>query len=202
MQVVPKFTDVIKIRDGRFCDVELHEERIRSTIHHFFGKMIDVHFQDDSIPDHLRHGVVKCRVVYSDTIQDIEFSPYTFRKINTMVVVKSDSIEYEFKYLDRSCFNALRPPDSEFDEILIVKNGLVTDTSYSNVVFEDEDGALFTPVSTLLNGTKRQKLIRQGKIKERVICESDIWNYRKLYFINAMIDIEDKQGIPVSKLCR
>lgn len=200
MQIAPVFTDVIKIFDGQFCDAELHEARIRSTVNHFFDKRIDINLSNHSIPECFRKGVIKCRMVYSDTIHDIEYMPYTLRKIDKMAVIENNSIEYEFKYLDRGCFNNLTPKDLGFDEILIIKNGLVTDTSYSNVVFEDDYGMLFTPTSTLLNGTKRRKLIDQGRIKERIIKQNDIWKYRGLYLINAMIDIEDELYINASNL--
>lgn len=202
MQVVPMFTEVIKIRDGRFCDLALHLNRMQATTNHFFGKQLPVDFQDNLIPEHLRKGIVKCRVVYSDAIHEIGFAPYTMRTINRIAIVANDYIDYAFKYLDRSCFDDLQRRDSEFDEILVIKSGLVTDTSYSNVVFEDEHGQFFTPTTTLLNGTKRRKLIKLGKIKEREISESDIRRYSKLYLINAMIDLEDNLFISTSNVIK
>ena len=75
---------------------------------------------------------------------------------------------------------------------MIVKNSLVTDTSYSNVVFKDLDGSLYTPNSTLLAGTKRRKLLNERIIQEKTIHVNDIKSYVGVYLINAMIDIEDE----------
>ena len=85
------------------------------------------------------------------------------------------------------------------DDILVVKNGLVTDTSFTNVVFESDKG-LFTPSTYLLPGTKRQTLLKERVIKEKVIRIEDIEDYRKLYLINAMMGIEDNISIPISSL--
>lgn len=145
---------------------------------------------------------MKCRIVYSDTIHEIEFSTYTLRTIRRIAIVANNDIDYKFKYLDRSCFSDLQRNNSGFDEIIIIKDGFVTDTSYSNVVFEDECGGLFTPTTTLLNGTKRRQLIDLGKIEEREIKERDIWKYSKLYLINAMIDLEDALSIPTSNIIK
>lgn len=200
MQIVPRFTDVLKVCDGRFCAAELHAARIGATIRHFYGKQAAIDFNDAAIPDHLRTGVVKCRVVYTDEILSMEFSPYVFRRIDSMAVVADDTIEYAYKYADRSCFTRLQAQQGDYDELLIVKNGLVTDTSYSNVVFEDSAGELFTPSSTLLPGLKRRQLLEQGRIRERVIRSSDIGHYRRLYLINAMIDPEDNISVDCSRI--
>ena len=88
--------------------------------------------------------------------------------------------------------NGLASPVLEYesDDVLIVKNGFVTDTSFSNVVFRQDD-RLFTPDTFLLNGCKRQELISKGTIEERKISLDDIKSYQCCYLINAMLDIED-----------
>lgn len=201
MQLIPVFTDVIKVLDGRFCDAELHAQRICKTINHFFAKQPIVSLSDDLVPVHLRTGLVKCRIDYSYEILNIEFTPYLFRQFDRMVVVKDDAIEYGFKYLDRSCFADLQGPCDKGDEILIVKGGLVTDTSYSNVVFEDSSGKFFTPSVAILYGLKRRNLLDHGRVRECVIREEDIWSYRKMYLINAMIDLQDNVCVACSDIC-
>ncbi len=54
------------------------------------------------------------------------------------------------------------------DDIIITKNGNITDSSFSNLVFESSDGALFTPETYLLEGgTKRKFLLKNGIIREK-----------------------------------
>ena len=86
---------------------------------------------------------------------------------------------------------------NDCDDILIVKNSLITDTSYTNVVFEDSNEKLYTPTSTLLPGTKRKQLLDAGIIHEKKIHVNDIKLYKGVYLINAMIDIEDNLFIDI-----
>lgn len=200
--MMPTFTDVIKVCDGRFCDAELHVQRIRETINHFFAKQPIVSFADDLVPPDLRTGLMKCRVVYSDAVLNVEFAPYSFRQVDRIAVVRDDAIEYGFKHLDRSCFTDLQRKCGNGDEILIIKSGMVTDTSYSNVVFEDASGKFFTPSTALLHGLKRRRLLEQGRVGERAIREEDIRSYHKMYLINAMIDLEDNVCVACSDIYR
>jgi 4-amino-4-deoxychorismate lyase len=76
---------------------------------------------------------------------------------------------------------------ADCDDIIIIKDGYVTDTSFSNLVFSEGE-QLFTPSSFLLNGTKRQQLLRDGKIKEKEIKMADINKYSNVFLINSMAD--------------
>ena len=67
---------------------------------------------------------------------------------------------------------------------------IVTDTSFCNVVFQNEEG-LFTPEHPLLKGTKRALLLDEKRITTRRISVNDLQNYHMAYLINAMIDLEN-----------
>ena len=61
------------------------------------------------------------------------------REIRSLKVVVDDRIDYSFKSADRSSLNRLTAQKGDCDEIIIVKNGLVTDTSFTNIaVFDGE----------------------------------------------------------------
>jgi 4-amino-4-deoxychorismate lyase len=51
-----------------------------------------------------------------------------------------------------------------------------------------------------LNGTKRQQLLREGKISEREISVDSLGDYDRIYLINAMLDIEDGISLSVSSI--
>lgn len=193
-----KFIETIKVKDGAFYNLEWHQKRLSETVNHFYHKDISLNLSNEQIPPNMRGGLVKCRIIYADKILFVEFLPYTFKHISELEVVRCDDIEYPFKYENREVLNNLRT-DKKNSDILIIKHGLVTDTSFANVVFENESG-LFTPRSYLLNGTKRQKLLYDKVIKEADIMARDIPKYSKLYLINAMIDIEDNISVPVSSV--
>lgn len=193
------FTEAIKVKDGKFFDLPAHIARMQQTSLLFSKESIIFSLSENIIPAEKQKGLFKCRIVYSDHIESVEFIPYTFRTISKLAVVTDDDIEYRHKWANREALENLLASKGNCDDILIIKNGLVTDTSFSNVVFEDESG-LYTPNSFLLNGTKRQTLIKNRVIKERIIRKEDLALYSHLHIINAMIDLEDNIRLPISDL--
>lgn len=193
-----RFTEAIKLKDGILHHPVYHQARVNRTVSRFHGKNIDLSVLHTLIPPHAAKGLFKCRVTYSDTIENVEFIPYVFRTIQTAGIVIDHDIDYAYKYADRSRLNELLA-HSGYDDIIIVKNGLVTDASASNLVFESS-GSLYTPESCLLPGTKRQYLLDRGIIKEKRITFNDISHYDRVLFVNAMIDIEDTIGVDIRRL--
>lgn len=193
------FSEVIKICNGKIFNLPAHIARMNFTLQSFFGSTIPFSLEDEDIPLEFRDGLVKCRILYSLENLEIEYSHYKFREINSLKIIHDNSIDYSFKYADRRAFDRLIAQKENCDDILIIKNGFVTDTSFTNVVFESDKG-LFTPSTYLLSGTKRQTLLKERVIKEKVIRIEDIEDYRKLYLINAMMGIEDNISIPISSL--
>ena len=188
------FSEALKVKNGQFYDLSLHDDRINRTIRHFFGIDSPFAISDITIPKEYKTGLVKCRIEYNKQILSVDFTPYSFRNISKLKIVTDNEIDYTYKWADRSALNRLVAEKEDCDDILIIKNGLVTDTSFANVVFEDESG-LYTPTTFLLNGTKRQSLLQQSIIKEREIRLEDISNYTTLHIINTMVDLEDSMQI-------
>ncbi|RZD16057.1 MAG: hypothetical protein EVJ46_07655 [Candidatus Acididesulfobacter guangdongensis] len=81
------------------------------------------------------------------------------------------------------------PCGDDFD-ILIVKKGLITDTSYSNIILYDGKEWV-TPESYLLNGVKRRYLLNECIIKEIKVRTADLKNFKKISLINAMLEPHD-----------
>lgn len=194
------FIETIKVKNGQFYNLPAHLDRMRNTISHFCGKVYPINILNETIPEDLCNSLVKCRILYNlQSIVSIDFIPYDFKKIDSLTIVECDDISYEYKFANRSQLDHLYQQRKQASDIIIVKDGCITDASYANLVFENEDG-FFTPKTYLLNGTKRQLLISQGKIKEEKITVSDIQNYDKVYLINAMIDLEDHISIPIADI--
>lgn len=193
------FIETIKVLNGRFCNLDLHIDRLQSTANHFYDRYPEFDWQNINIPDDMCKGLVKCRITYTSQIIAVEFEKYNLRKIASLTLVFDNDIDYEYKSTDRSAFSRLMASKGNCDDILIVKNGLITDTSYSNVVFENKEG-LYTPANPLLRGTKRSNLLNKGIIGEREITVQDMSDYSCLYLINAMIDLEDNIRIPLSNI--
>ncbi len=195
------FIEVIKVVDGEFVNPQPHIERVFRTTHHFFSKPLTIELNSNMIPTHLRAvDIVKCRIVYGKEVVSIGFEPYKVRSIKSLSLVAHNTIDYKYKYHNRDVINKLRALHSDSDDILIIKNSQVTDTSFTNVVFKDYAGNLYTPKTTLLAGTKREQLLNAGVIHEKEIHVSDINSYVGVYLINAMIDIEDNIFVEVSAI--
>lgn len=193
------FIESLKVVNGEFVHAEAHLQRIRNTQLEVFGKSSAFWLNEEWVPEEKRQGVVKCRIIYDRIIQQIDFEVYHPRFIRSLKLVEGKEIDYHLKYADRSSLNELLQLKGKCDEILILQNGQVTDTSYSNVVFYDGTDYI-TPKTYLLNGTKRQYLLKQGRIKERSVGIRDILHYPFLYLINAMLDLEDSVRVKTSTI--
>ena len=193
-----KFIESIKLKNGVFYNLPYHQARLNKTQESFFGKNIVLEEILTDIPSFAQNGLIKCRIVYGKDVESIEFAPYSPAKKKKVGLIMDDSIDYSYKFADRSNLENLIA-NTDFDDIIIIKNGLVTDALFSNLVFESSEG-LFTPTTCLLPGTKRQSLLDNGIIKERKIQMNDFEKYESIRFINAMIDLDDEVKISTGEL--
>ena len=182
------FFETIRIACGLAVHADMHLERMRRTcLFHYnefqFGKILDsIEFPNK--------GFMKLNIWYNQHETEIRISDYVQVAIKKIKMVECDpEFDYSYKYTDRNYLNNLLKSASGADEIIIVKNGFVTDTTKANIVF-DKNGKLYTPDTYLLNGTMRQYLLQTGKIIEKTIRAEDITTFRKMYFINAMNPLE------------
>lgn len=180
----------IKLFDGKFFNLEYHQERVTRSLSALFlyGTSVSLEklISRGKVP---QSGYFKCRVVYNATSAEVAFTPYQARNIRRVKVVEDDDISYPYKFADRSEINRLFADRADCDDVLIVCRGKVTDCSYSNVVFR-KDGRWYTPDSPLLQGTMRAKLIRENKIQVREILKDDIRSFDSFKIINAMLEFD------------
>lgn len=189
----------IKLIDGRFCNLFYHEQRMRRSLNILCGINEDLHLEKFleglEVP---RNGLFKCRIVYDETSKAVEFIPYQRKEITSLRIIEHDRISYEFKYKDRRTIDRLFELKKDCDDILIVKRGNVTDSSYSNIVFK-RGRSWYTPWSALLKGTMRQNLIDNNMILEEEIHLSDIRSFESFKLINAMFGFDGPE-IDVSNI--
>lgn len=195
----PPFLETIKLLNGKFYQLDLHEARIRRTQNILFPTLNQQGFSlPKAILEKLTQkaislptkGLYRCRILYRETIELIEFIPYTRREIRSLKLIESD-LDYRFKSSDRTELNRLFNLREECDDILIVKNGYITDTTIANIaLLHTETNIWHTPETPLLRGTKREALISTGKITLKKITPEDLEQeqYTKIALFNAMID--------------
>ena len=196
-----QLVESIKLKDGVIQNLEYHQMRMNRSMDELFPKREKINLATViSIPDNFASGIFKVRVLYGNSVQKIEIEPYTFRTIQSLKVVHHESVDYHLKYTDRQILQELFAQRENYDDIIIAKNGLVTDSFAANLLFFDGE-TWVTPNSPLLKGTKRQLLIDQGFVFEKKIRLEDIRSYQKIGLINAMIDLEEMPVIAVEKVC-
>ena len=103
-----------------------------------------------------------------------------------------DSIDYSFKSLDRTRLNELLVQKGSSDDIIIVKNGLVTDTSFTNLAILSGNRWFTPPRHPLLAGTMRSFLLDKGIISKADITLHDLKNAQAVSLFNAMIEFGER----------
>ena len=177
------YFETIKCFDNEVCNLEYHIKRVANTI----GKNINL--QEYIYP--INNELLKCKVIYSeDEIVDIEYSSYTPKSPKIFKIIEDDSIEYKYKYLDRSQIDKASKIKKDADEIILIQKGLVKDTSIANIAIK-KNNQWFTPVKPLLEGTVRNRLIEQGYLKEYPITLEDLLNAKEFAIMNAMVDFKE-----------
>lgn len=175
--------ETIRIEDGIPQHLHWHRERMERSSVELWN--VRVTLPEIIIPEEYSKGIVKCNIVYNSHSSEISFSNYTKREIKTLKPVHCNDIDYHLKYHNREKLNQLLELKGDCDEIIIIKNGFVTDTSFSNIIFKS-DGRWITPSTPLLNGTCRQRLLKQGIIEEQEIRLEDFYLLKEWELINAM----------------
>jgi 4-amino-4-deoxychorismate lyase len=193
--------ETIRIENGNILNLSFHSERMIRTLYNIYGLMKKPELQKIiEVPESANQGVYKCRLIYDDKSTRVEFLPYSLRPVRSLKIVFSDDICYPYKYTNRDKINRLYDMRGECDDILIVKSGRLCDSSYANVVLMDAAGNWVTPSTYLLPGTRRANLLKSGIVKEADISFSDLSKYIELKLINAMMNIDETEGIPVSSI--
>jgi len=196
-----QLVESLKLKDGIIRNLEYHQNRMNRSMNELFSDFNKISLANTiTIPENCKSGVYKVRVLYGKAIEKIEIETYVFRTIQSLKVVRHESIDYHLKYTERQVLQELFAQRENCDDIIIIKDGFVTDSFAANLLFFDGE-KWFTPTTPLLMGTKRQLLINQGIISEKEIREEDICSYQKVGLINAMIDLEEMPVIEVERIC-
>lgn len=192
-----QFFESIRVVNGRIMNLFWHQERVDRTCEEFGIGPVDL-FLHTRIYDFQAKGIVKLRVSYGEEGLTITWSPYNIAPINTIQIVEDNTIEYSFKSEDRTGLQTIIDQKGGADDVIIVKDEHVCDSSYGNVIFYDGKEWV-TPTHYLLNGTMRQRLLSRGIIKEVPIQVNDVFNYESLKIINAMRSPDQVKALPINK---
>ncbi len=190
----------LKLNDGVVQNIGYHQNRLNRSMDELFPDAKKIILPEViSIPENCRNGIYKVRVLYRNTLEKVEIEPYHFRIIKSLKVVQHESIDYHLKYSDRQILQELFVQRGDCDDIIIVKNGLVTDSFAANLLFFDGNNWI-TPATPLLKGSKRQFLLESAMISEREVRIGQIHDYQQIGLINALVDFEEMPIVPIESV--
>ena len=169
--------ETIKILDFRPQNLKFHIKRAEASADEALK------FDLESCLDSPLAGLVRAKVIYDrgGNLKSVEYFAYEMRKFYEFRLVDVD-FSYEKKFLDRSDIDAAK---GAFSEIVMIKNGLVTDTSIANLaIFND---GWITPKSPLLRGTTRARLLEEGFLRQEDISVQRLLEAKRFGVMNAMM---------------
>lgn len=180
--------ETLPIRHAQLPDLRDHQTRMDYARQKIYGLTEPLLLENAiQLPDWLAPDVAyKCRVTYGAQIQKIEFEPYLPRPVHTLKLVQANHLDYAHKYADRTAINHLFAQRGPADDVLMLRNGLLTDTSYANVALYDGT-SWYTPARPMLPGTQRARLLREGILHPANIRPADLPDFQYMRLINAML---------------
>jgi len=137
-------------------------------------------------------------VLYESHIELIEYHHYVPKAIRSLKLIHNDQITYNYKFENRNDLTALYEQKGSFDDILIVRDGLLTDSYYCNIALLKE-GIWVTPQTPLLQGTTRAALLEKGILKEANIHVDSIQEFESIRLFNSMLSFGQIE-LPISSV--
>ena len=196
----PVYLETIRVENRELQHIFWHNQRLNDTRKALFQSTDQWDLKTlIEIPEDLTDEIYKCRVTYSTIIHKIEFEPYRVKTIQSLKIVEANGIDYTFKGANRSELHDLYQQKENCDDILIIKNGSVTDTYYCNIAFFDGK-EWWTSDSPLLNGTHRRMLLEDGILKEKRILVEDLQNFKGFKIFNAMMNWEEQPILNIQNI--
>lgn len=194
-----QFIETMCVEQGRIINLDYHLERIKNTRKHFWNTEKTVPTNQLSALAATQDSKAKLRFTYDkENIYDLSCTPYNTRKIERLKLLESNDIEYSYKSVDRTALNLLKVQTEPTDEIIIVKQNHLTDTSYTNIALFD-GSQWITPSTPLLKGTRRAQLLDAGRLIECEVLATDLKSFQSISLINAMMDLEELV-LPISSI--
>jgi len=173
--------ETIKVVNGKLLNLKYHQERVNYTRKFLsFKKKLELNEYDFNLP---KYGDYRLRIDYDEDIKSFTCKEFTCREFKEFKLVESN-IDYSYKYAQRDDLDSLKIDEKE---IIILKNGYLTDTTIANIAIQ-VDGCWLTPKNPLLKGTTRARLIDKGFLKCKDLTIEDLKKSQNFAIMNALID--------------
>lgn len=177
------FFETVRIEKKIIYNRKWHNLRLNRTIYENFGIESDYDIADFiSLPGDEK--LYRCRVVYGKTIDSVTLTQYHPRRYRALKIIEAD-IDYPYKSTDRKEIDKIFARRGDADDIIIVRDGLLTDTSIANIAIFD-GLQWITPEKPLLPGTMRASLLASKKLKTNTLRAYELKKGVKFALMNAM----------------
>jgi 4-amino-4-deoxychorismate lyase len=180
-----KYFETVKCDDYEIFNLDYHNKRVANTIG------LNINLQEYIYP--ISSDLLRCKVIYNNSeILDVQYFTYNKREIKSFKLLVDNKINYSRKYLNRDDLDKLYEKKDDCDEVIIIKNNIVTDTSIANIAIYYEN-TWITSKNCLLKGTTRDRLINDKILIEKDITVQMLKKATKIALMNAMIDFDVKE---------
>lgn len=186
-----KYFETIKCEDFEVFNLDYHQKRVANTIG------LNINLQEYINP--ISEELLRCKLIYDENgVVDVLYFPYKKREIKSFKIIFDDEIEYSKKYLNRAKLDELYEKKDDCDEVIIIKNEIVTDTTIANIAIFYENSWI-TSKNCLLGGTTRARLLEEKKLFEKDITLDMLKNASKVALMNAMIGFDEIKDFKIKE---
>lgn len=200
MRDKPLLLESILLENGKIPHLDDHQKRLNNSHAFYYSGRTTIDLEKAiHIPETCQKGTYKIRVLYGGSVEKIEFQPYTLRPVEALQMVPIQALDYIHKYADRSTLQSLFQNRTYGDDVLLIRNGLLTDTSYANVALYNGNKWV-TPAHPLLPGTARARYLRAGLLHPADISYKALGQFVHLKLINSMMAWEEAPCIEITQI--
>lgn len=186
-----KYFETIKCEDFEVFNLDYHQKRVANTIG------LNINLQEYINP--ISEELLRCKLIYDENgVVDVLYFPYKKREIKSFKIIFDNEIEYSKKYLNRAKLDELYEKRDDCDEVIIIKNEIVTDTTIANIAIFYENSWI-TSKNCLLGGTTRARLLEEKKMFEKDITLDMLKNASKVALMNAMIGFDEIKDFKIKE---
>jgi 4-amino-4-deoxychorismate lyase len=198
-----RFLETIRIRDGAPLHLEWHQRRVDDTFRVFYPGVpplsLDALIAETEMDASVEQ---RCRIVYDEATNEITVTPFQPRTIRSLRLTDlPPDYDYRYKYADRRILELAFSRRGDADDVLLLRDGWITDTSVANVAFLS-NGRWYTPALPLLAGTTWKRLVSGGVIVPRPVHADDLHRFEACIVLNALNEWDERSAIPVSAISR
>lgn len=199
-----RFIETIRFENNTMPLQQLHQKRFANTQMAAWGKVVhpaleEIIFSNAEDISFEADRKYKCRVLYDEKLATVTFQQHEQPEIKKLSIKIDNTIDYSYKYEDRSRIEKLKSTLQKETDIIIVKNQLLTDSSFTNIALFD-GVRWFTPRQPLLNGVQRQYLLDNKIIYTKDISMADLCNFEKIKLFNALVNWQEAWQLKISDI--